>query len=161
MSPDMPDETMLGFDFGVKRIGVAVGTWAEDGRLRTARALTTIAAEANAARFDAIATLIKEWQPTRLIVGEPCHNDGTAHEMTARCTRFANQLRGRFALPVEQVDERFSSVEAETELRNRPCRQSRLSRAQAKQQIDAEAARIILERWFDIHSQSHCCPVLT
>jgi putative Holliday junction resolvase len=157
----MPDEILLGFDFGVKRIGVAVGTWAEEGRLRTARALTTIAAEANAARFDAIAALIKEWQPTRLIVGEPCHMDGTAHEMTARCTRFANQLRGRFALPVEQVDERLSSVEAESELRTMPHRQRRLSSVDAKNQIDAEAARIILERWFELQSSSLCCPVLT
>lgn len=161
MSLAMPDETVLGFDFGMKRIGVAIGTWAEDGRLRTARALTTISIEANAARFDAIAALIKDWQPTRLIVGEPSHADGTAHEMTARCARFANQLRGRFALPVEQVDERFSSVEAEAELRNMPCRQGRLSMADAKKQIDAEAARIILERWFDEHSKSHCRPVPT
>ena len=82
-----------------------------------ARALTTIDAEANDARFAAVAALIAEWQPVCLVVGRPLNEDGTPHEMTARCERFATQLRGRFRLPVETVDERFSSTEAEASLR--------------------------------------------
>ena len=152
----MPDETLLGFDFGIKRIGVAIGTWADGGRVHTARPLTTIAAEDNATRFAAIDKLIAHWQATRLVVGEPCHMDGTEHELTARCGRFANQLRGRFKLPVERVDERLSSVEAESTLdASRSVSTGRQKAGeQYKQQLDAEAARVILERWMaqQIHS---------
>jgi putative Holliday junction resolvase len=141
----MRDETLLAFDFGVKRIGVAVG----ELRLGQARAVQTIAAEANAMRFAAIEKLVAEWQPTRLLVGQPLNEDGTSHEMTARCERFANQLRGRFALPVEQVDERFSSVIAEDELRARG-----VDWRTSKSLVDAEAARIILQSWMDSHAHT-------
>lgn len=137
------DETILAFDFGVKRIGVAMG----ERRMGQARALTVIAAEANDARFAAIEKLIAEWRPARLLVGQPLNEDGTPHEMTARCERFANQLRGRCALPVEAVDERFSSVMAEDELRQRG-----VGWREAKAQVDAEAARIILQSWMDTHA---------
>jgi putative Holliday junction resolvase len=145
----MPEEagSVLAFDFGVKRIGVAIGTRLGAGRFGPARALTTIASEANDVRFAAIAALIAEWQPVRLLVGRPLNDDGTPHEMTARCERFANQLRGRFRLPVEDVDERFSSAEAESNLRDRG-----LSWQQRKAQIDAEAACVILQTWFDTHA---------
>ncbi len=142
----MRDETLLAFDFGVKRIGVAVG----EVRLGSARPLATIDAEANDARFAAIGKLIAEWQPARLIVGRPLNEDGTSHDMTARAERFTNQLRGRFSLPVESVDERFTSVEAESALR-----QSRLSWQQSKTKVDAEAARIILESWFEQQKIAH------
>lgn len=141
----MRDETLMAFDFGMKRIGVAVG----ELRLGQARAVQTIAAEANAARFVAIEKLISEWQPTRLLVGQPLNEDGTPHEMTARCERFANQLRGRFALPVEPVDERFSSVVAEDELRMRG-----VDWRKSKTLVDAEAARIILQSWMDSHAHT-------
>lgn len=101
--------TVLAFDFGEKRIGVAVGEWA----LRQAHPLTVIRGEANAERFARIAELLREWQPQSLVVGLPLALDGTPHAMTARCTRFANQLRGRFGLPVETAEERLTSVEAE------------------------------------------------
>lgn len=141
----MRDETLLAFDFGMKRIGVAVG----ELRLGQARAVQTINTEANAARFAAIEKLIAEWQPTRLLVGQPLNEDGTPHEMTARCERFANQLRGRFALPVDQVDERFSSVVAEDELRMRG-----IDWRTSKTLVDAEAARIILQSWMDSHAHT-------
>lgn len=141
----MRDETLMAFDFGMKRIGVAVG----ELRLGQARAVQTIAAEANATRFAAIEKLIAEWQPTRLLVGQPLNEDGTPHEMTARCERFANQLRGRFALPVEPVDERFSSVVAEDELRMRG-----IDWRKSKTLVDAEAARIILQSWMDSHAHT-------
>ena len=93
--------TVLAFDFGEKRIGVAVG----ERELGQAHPLTTIHGEANAERFAAIAALIGEWQPASLVVGLPVALDGTAHAMSARCIRFANQLRGRFGLAVEYAEE--------------------------------------------------------
>ena len=146
--------SVLAFDFGQKRIGVAVGiqlgAQPGAGRLDSARPLTTIDHEANELRFAAIAALIAEWQPVCLLVGHPLNEDGTRHEMTARCERFANQLRGRFRLPVEDVDERFSSAEADASLRERG-----LSWQQRKARVDAEAACIILQSWFDIHANGH------
>ena len=131
--------TVLAFDFGEKRIGVAVGEWA----LAQAHPLTTIHGEANAERFAAIAALISEWQPVNLVVGLPVALDGSAHAMSARCTRFANQLRGRFGLPVDYADERLTSVEAEERLRESGRRPARS--AQAKAQIDSLAAQLILQ----------------
>lgn len=132
----MPEGTVLAFDFGTRRIGVAIG----EPMLGQARALMTIEGEANELRFTAIAKLIAEWQPALLVVGLPLSLDGTAHEMTARCRRFAHQLEGRFRLPVELVDERLSSVEAAAGMRGTKS---------TKAAIDAEAARIILQDWFD------------
>ena len=144
----MPEAgSVLAFDFGVKRIGVASGTLLDAGRPGPARALTTIASEANDARFSAIAALIAEWQPVRLLVGRPLNEDGTPHEMTARCERFANPLRGRFRLPVDEIDERFSSTAADQGLRERG-----LGWRERKAQVDAEAALVILQSWFDTHA---------
>ncbi len=130
--------TVLAFDFGTQRIGVAIG----EGLLGQARALTTIESPANDARFTAIGKLIAEWQPTRLVVGLPLALDGTEHEMTARSRRFAHQLEGRYRLPVELVDERLTSVEAERMIK--PGRDK-----SAKARVDAEAARLILQDWFE------------
>src|SRR5512138_3062191 len=93
------DGTVLAFDFGTRKIGVAVG----NTMLRVAHPLTTIRAEAPAARFAAIAALVAEWRPSQLIVGRPLNDDGSEHEMTARADRFARQLEGRFGLPVARV----------------------------------------------------------
>lgn len=142
--------SVLAFDFGVKRIGVAIGTQLGAGRTGSARPLTVIDSEASDARFAAIAALIAEWQPVLLLVGRPLNDDGTSHETTARCERFAKQLRGRFRLPVEDVDERFSSTEADASLRQRG-----LSWRQRKARIDAEAAMIILQSWFATHANDH------
>lgn len=147
----MPDGqgTVLAFDFGLKRIGVAIGTQLAFGNLAAARPLTTIAAVANDARFAAIAALIDEWRPSRLLVGRPLNDDGSPHEMTARCERFSQQLRGRFGLPVDSVDERYSSLAAEATLRERG-----LDWRQSKAQVDAEAALIILQSWSESHAHS-------
>ena len=100
-------QTFLAFDFGIKRTGVATGN-----RLtRTASPQSTIAAN-NDQRLDAVALRIKEWQPDALVVGVPFHPDGAAHENTARAQKFVRQLRARFALPVFEVDERYSTTEA-------------------------------------------------
>ncbi len=131
---------MLAFDFGTRRIGVAVG----NSLLRVARPLTTIAAEANAARFAAVAALIGEWQPDLLVVGHPVHADGAEHALTARAERFARQLEGRFGLPVAHVDERFTSVAAEDALAAAGFRAG--ARKAARDEV---AAQLILQSWFD------------
>ena len=123
-------ETILGFDFGLKRIGVAVGNTG----VRQAQPLTIIAAATNVAKFAEVATLIKEWQPTLCIVGLPHHPDGAEHEMTIRCRRFANQLHGRFGVTTVLVDERYSSA---------------VISHQRGERIDDRAAAIILQQYFD------------
>ena len=139
-SQGRPAGTILAFDFGVKRIGVAVGEWP----MAQAHPLTTIRSEANAERFAAIEALIKEWRPVSLVVGLPLALDGSAHEMTARSTRFANQLRGRFGLPVDYAEERLSSVEAEDRLR-----ESGHNAKSGREHVDALAAQIILQCFFE------------
>jgi putative Holliday junction resolvase len=136
----MHEGTILAFDFGTRRIGVAVG----EMMLGTARPLTTISVEANDARFVAIDKLINEWRPAQLVVGLPLSLDGEAHEMTDRCRRFARQLEGRFRLPVLLVDERLTSTSADERLRE----QGRDWRSR-KASVDAEAATILLQSHFD------------
>ncbi len=131
---------MLAFDFGLARIGVAVG----EPALRQAHPLTTIEAADNAARFDAIAKLIAAWQPRSLVVGRPHRQDGGIHEMDARCRRFARQLQGRFGLPVDLADESFSSTAATAALR-----ETGRNVRREKSRIDALAAQAILETYFD------------
>ena len=124
------DETLVGFDFGSSRIGAAVG----NTLTASARPLAQIDNRVSARAFEAIGRLLAEWQPQRLIVGRPLHPDGTPHEMTARCERFARQLNGRFGLPVNLVDERYSTVEAE-------------AGEEGGRNIDAQAAAIILQQY--------------
>jgi putative Holliday junction resolvase len=100
-------QTFLAFDFGLKRTGVASG----NRFTRTATPQRTIQAEGDA-RFGPIAERVREWQPDALVVGVPRHPDGAPHENTARAQKFARQLRGRFGLPVHEVDERYSTTEA-------------------------------------------------
>jgi len=144
-APRADADTVLGFDFGTRRIGVAVGST----RLRVAQPLTTIFGEANAQRFAAIASLIGEWQPALLVVGRPVHADGRDHEMTARAERFARQLEGRFGLPVARVDERLTTVGAAAALAEAGVRGS-----EAKALRDQFAAQLILQSWFDARGGS-------
>jgi putative Holliday junction resolvase len=139
-APRNDEATVLAFDFGTRQIGVAMG----NTLLRVARPLTTIAAEANAARFAAVAALIGEWQPGLLVVGRPVHADGAEHEMTARAERFARQLEGRFGLQVARVDERFTSIGAEDALAAAGVRAG--ARKAARDEV---AAQLILQSWFD------------
>jgi len=106
---DVPShfQTFLAFDFGLKRTGVAVG----NRLLRTATGQPTIRAEGDA-RLVAAEQRVREWQPDALVVGVPFHPDGASHDNTARARKFARQLRGRLNLPVFEVDERYSTVEA-------------------------------------------------
>lgn len=103
----MPENTFLCFDYGTKRTGVATG----NVLTRSASPQPTIVAEGDA-RFPLIAARIKEWQPDALVVGVPFHPDGAPHDNTERARKFARQLRGRFGLPVHEVDERYSTTEA-------------------------------------------------
>ena len=129
--------TVLAFDFGEKRIGVATGEF----ETRLAHPLPGISAERSDARFAAIARLLAEWRPTRLVVGLPLATDGSAHAMTLRARRFARQLEGRFGLPVTLVDERYSSVEAAARLRVDP--------GAGPHGLDCAAAQLILQQHFD------------
>lgn len=135
--------TLLGFDFGLVRVGVAVGE-IETGQ---ANALVTLEGEASAPRFAAIEKLLSEWRPVALVVGAPSHLDGTPHALTARCARFANQLRGRFGLPVFERDERLSSAAADAVLAEAGERDWRAR----KRCLDAVAAQLILQHFLDSH----------
>lgn len=123
--------TIFAFDFGVKRIGIAMG----NTMIRQAQPLKVLHAIDNATRFAEIATLLDQWKPNLLVVGLPMHPDGAEHEMTARARKFANQLHGRFNLPVELVDERYSSA---------------VLSAKRGEVIDDRAAAIILQQYFDV-----------
>jgi putative Holliday junction resolvase len=118
--------SFLAFDFGTRRVGVATG----NSLTRTATPLATLGAQ-GAARLEAVAALIDEWQPSALVVGVPFHPDGAAHANTARARRFGRELKGRFGLPVLEVDERYSTTSA---------------RSAGAADADAAAAAIILEQ---------------
>ena len=134
---------MLAFDFGARKIGVAVG----DTALRVAHPLATIRGEATAPRFAAIGALVDEWRPRTLVVGRPVHADGTEHAMTVRAERFARSLEGRYRLPVIRVDERFTTKVADAALREAGVRG-----AARKDARDAVAAQLILQSWLDGHA---------
>lgn len=132
--------TLLGFDFGEKRIGVAIG----DTVLGIAHPLQTIDAESNDERFRIIGQLIAEWQPVRLVVGLPTYLDGNEHELTQLARKFARRLEGRYRLPVTLVDERLSSAEASQSLR-----QAGIAGRRQKPMLDQVAAQHILQSYFD------------
>ena len=123
--------TALGFDYGAKRIGVAIG----QTLTRTATPLTTLPARAGQPDWTVVARLIAEWQPDCVVIGMPITTDGAPHPLAAAIERFARRVQGRFGLPVSYVDERLSSHAAAAE------------RASKHDPIDALAARIILETW--------------
>lgn len=130
--------TVLGFDYGEQRIGIAVA------QTLTARAsaVTTLHSKQSRPNWQAITTLIDEWQPGALVVGHPLHLDGTTQPITAAADKFARQLTGRYHLPVYLVDERLTSAAAESELRERGIRYQ-------KEEIDMHAARLILQDWLN------------
>ena len=133
--------TVLAFDFGTRRIGVAVG----NALIRFAQPLVTIAADP-ATMLAMICALVDEWQPTELVVGLPRHADGTPHEMTAKAERFARDLSDRFHVPVALVDERWTTELAQSQLdRERRGREGRSER-------DEIAAQLILQAYFDEQS---------
>ncbi len=129
----MPEETLLAFDYGAKKLGVALG----NTLLKQARPLDLILEPTRDGRFARIEALLATWQPERLVVGLALATDGSEQYASQHCRRFARQLEGRFGIPVVLVDERGSSVEAQKITGNAP--------------DDAVAAAIILQRYFDAH----------
>jgi len=128
----MPKPVMvMAFDYGTRRVGVAVG----NSITRAGQALKTIAALNADTLFQEIERLLIEWQPNQLVVGLPTHPDGAEHEMTAKARRFGNQLQGRFNLPINWVDERYSSVVLDGD-------------ADMHDNLDAHSAALILEQYF-------------
>ena len=127
--------TVMAFDYGTRRVGVAVG----NSVTGNGQALKTIATTSADTLFKEIENLLKEWQPDCLVVGKPVHPDGAEHAMTIKATRFGNQLHGRFNLPVEWVDERYSSavLEGVSDMRDN---------------LDAHSAALILEQYFSERS---------
>lgn len=132
--------TILAFDFGEKRIGVAVG----ETMLKVAHPLTTIETEENNVKFTQISNIIQEWRPSLLIVGLPTHMDGEFHTLTQLSKKFAQRLEGRFNLPVKMIDERLSSAEAAQNLHA-----ARIKGIKQKPLLDVAAAQIILQSYFD------------
>ena len=133
-------ETILGFDFGEKRIGVAVGNTVTS----QAKALTTLHVESNAARLGAVEKLVAEWQPASFVIGQPEHADGQPHEVAHLAKKFGNRLTEKFRLPVAYINETLSSVEASSILGARG-----VKGVAQRAEIDAVAAQVILQSYLD------------
>ena len=131
--------TLLGFDYGTAKIGVAVGQTVT----ATASALTTLYAKQQRPDWEQISKLIGDWEPEALVVGLPCDLDGTETEIAPHARRFARQLEGRYRLPVHMADERLSSMVARQELKGGPIEYG---------DVDAMAAKLILETWLSEHA---------
>jgi putative Holliday junction resolvase len=134
---------VLAFDFGRRRIGVACG----DTLSRTASPITTVRVGRESLPWDAITDLMKDWQPALAIVGLPYNVDGSENELAVAARAFAGEIARRYGLPVDLVDERYSSLEASARLREARALGVRTRRV-AKADVDAAAAGVILERWF-------------
>jgi len=132
--------TVLAFDFGERRIGIAVG----EHLINSTNPLTTIDNESNEVRFATITQLVNEWRPKLLVVGLPLSLDGSETEVTQLCKKFARRLNGRFNLPVIMIDERYSSTEA-SQLLN----ESGIKGRAQKAMLDQVAAQTILRSYFD------------
>jgi len=132
--------TVLAFDFGERRIGVAVG----ELELGISHPLETIDAAANDSRFARIAALLQDWRPVLLVVGLPLTLDGGEHRLTGLARKFAQRLQGRFDIETRLVDERLTSVEAQ-----RDARASGMSARDSKRHVDPLAAKLILEAFFN------------
>lgn len=149
-SPTPRMRTFLAFDYGLKRIGVAVG----QELTGTATALTTVKATDGKPDWDTITRLIEQWKPDELVIGLPVNMDGTFHELSYRAQRFGNQLHGRYNLRAHFIDERLSSLEAEQQIKNRqqaPAKNGtrKKSRKGQAEDIDKIAAKVILESWLN------------
>lgn len=134
-----PAGTTLAFDFGEVRIGVAQG----DVEVGLSHPLTTVTGGSNEAKFEAMAKLVDEWQPVQFVVGLPVHADGTEHELTRLSRKFGRRLQGRFKLPVYWVDERMSSLYAESLLA-----EAQVFGRKQKAVLDQVAAQAILQGFF-------------
>ncbi|MBB71111.1 MAG: Holliday junction resolvase RuvX [Legionellales bacterium] len=141
--PHAIDGVLIGFDFGLRRIGIAVG----QSLTKTASPLTMLLANDGEPQWQAVAEIINEWRPNALVVGIPLNMDGTEQPITRKARAFAGQLKQQFKLPVFGVDERLTSFEARQRLFD-----AGGYKAVQKNQIDSLAASLILEGWM----QEHC-----
>ncbi len=133
--------TVIAFDFGLKRTGVAVGNTLTG----SATPECTLTGKDEQPNWQGISQLIEDWKPTQIVVGLPVELDGTENPLTKRINRFCNQLNGRYNLPVDQENEQFTSIEAADRLKQ--LRQSGRKKKVTKDEIDKIAASIILENW--------------
>lgn len=143
MPTSLPSQVVLGFDFGMKYIGTAVG----QTLIQSATPLTTLSATDGVPDWQLIADLIQTWQPQQLLVGLPINMDGTSQSITQAAKRFGEQLRKQFQLPVQYVDERLTSVEARARLY-----EAGGYRALSKSTVDSVAAQLIVETWMLMHN---------
>jgi putative Holliday junction resolvase len=139
-----PAWVALAFDFGLKRIGVASG----DSVTRRAAPLTTLGCPGGKVDWPAIGTLLRKWHPAILVVGVPYNSDGSPGTLTEPAREFARELRVHARVPVELMDERWSSLEASARLKWARQAGQRVKRV-TKEDVDAAAACVILERWFE------------
>ena len=144
MSLNKGQRTLLGFDFGTKRIGIAIAQEITG----TANPLTTVTAIKHKPDWESISRIITEWRPDLLVVGLPLHMDGSEQPMTQAARRFSNQLNGRYQIPVALMDERLSSNEAESILNEQSGFRSTVF--QDKAQIDMISAQLILQSWMSL-----------
>ena len=128
-------QTLLGFDFGTQRIGIAIG----QSITRTATALCTIKSRHGKPDWDRISELIEHWKPDALVVGLPLHEDGSDSDMSKAARKFTQQLEGRYRLPVYTMNERLSTHAAK----------QHLEQSASKQGVDAIAAMVILQDWLE------------
>jgi putative Holliday junction resolvase len=145
-----PPSTLLAIDYGLKRIGIATGSLVTG----TASPLETVASVANQPNWERLRKLISEWQPDIIVVGLPRNQDGTDSEMTTIVNEFATELLGRCGIPVEFIDERYTSVEAEALLREQR-RQGIRNKKLRKEDVDAVAAQLIAESWMRKTAGNH------
>lgn len=132
-------QTLLGFDYGLRRIGVAVGQTVT----ASATALTTVSARDGKPDWAGIGQLVADWKPDALVVGIPYHMDGSEQEMTRRAERFCRQLEGRFGMPVHRAEERLTSYVVETAA----------TPGTGQRAIDPLSAQIILQDWLQQHAK--------
>jgi len=139
-SQNQREGNIIGFDFGQKRIGVAIG----NNISKSAQALITIESASNNQKFEAIQKIMDEWQPVSIVVGVPFNVDGSEHKVTNLCKKFAKQLEQKYALPIHLIDERYTSIEASYEIQHK-----KIDLKKKKLLIDQIAAKIILQSYLD------------
>jgi putative Holliday junction resolvase len=139
-SQNQREGNIIGFDFGQKRIGVAIG----NNISKSAQALITIESASSNQEFEAIQKIMDEWQPVSIVVGVPFNVDGSEHKVTNLCKKFAKQLEQKYALPIHLIDERYTSIEASYEIQDK-----KIDPKKKKLLIDQIAAKIILQSYLD------------
>ena len=139
-SHNQREGNIIGFDFGQKRIGVAIG----NNISKSAQALITIESTSSNQKFEAIQKIMDEWQPVSIVVGVPFNVDGSEHKVTNLCKKFAKQLEQKYALPIHLIDERYTSIEASYEIQDK-----KIDLKKKKLLIDQIAAKIILQSYLD------------